>query len=103
MVFDPVEDAYKHVLAYLIVTMLTGLTAPWSTAAEPTPPLSRSYTISMVDLNQQVNHFVTVAREPGQYLCHPSAVLFADGRTMLAAFPTAHGKGDLRLHHCQGR
>ena len=100
-IFDPVDLAFKHVLACLVVTMLVGLTPRWSTATEPTPPLSRSYTIPMVDLNQQANHFVTVAREPGQYLGHPSTVLFADGRTMLAAFPTAHGKGDLRLRRSQ--
>lgn len=103
MVFNPVEDAFKHVQAYLVVTALIGLTAPCSTATEPTSPLSRSYTIPMVDMNQQVNYFVIVALEPGQYLGHPSTVLFADSRTMLAAFPTAHGKGNLRLRHCQGR
>lgn len=82
----------------LIACFLTALLSTMSLAAEINPnPVRTDYDIPLLDLNDQPAHFVTVAREAGQYLGHPTTVLFADGKTMLAAFPTAHGKGDLRL------
>lgn len=85
-----------RVLLGLLILGLNGCnTAPSATRLPATPDFS----IPMLDLNDQQEIFVTVAREEGQYLGHPTAVLFADGKTMLAAFPTAHGKGDLRLRN----
>ena len=55
------------------------------------PP--RGYTIPLVDLAHETDRQVVVDREPGQYLGHPTTVLLEDGRTMLAVYPKAHGRG----------
>lgn len=83
----------RLILGVLLMAMAAATQAMSLDAAE----VRRGYDIPMVDLNDQKSFFVTVARQAGQYLGHPTTALFADGKTMLAAFPTAHGRGDLRL------
>ncbi len=46
-----------------------------------------------VDLTDRSDLQVVVDREPGQYLGHVSTVLLEDGRTILATYPTGHGRG----------
>lgn len=60
----------------------------------------RGFTIPMLDLDGADAVHTLVARDidhPGQYLGHPTTVLLDDGQTLIAAFPTGHGRGDLRL------
>ncbi|MCX7604838.1 MAG: glycoside hydrolase [Bryobacteraceae bacterium] len=64
-------------------------------AAWPQPP--RGYSIPLVDLADETQRQVTVDREPGQYLGHPTTVLLEDGRTMLAVYPKGHGRGAIVL------
>jgi len=50
-----------------------------------------------VDLARDVERQVTVDREPGQYLGHPTTVLRPDGRTILIVYPKGHGRGAIVL------
>ena len=73
--------------------------------ANPSPadaqnPPRRDYSIPVLDLNDLPEFHTVVARDidnPNQYLGHPSTVLLDDGRSILTAFPTAHGRGKLRM------
>lgn len=51
------------------------------------------YTIPLIDLTGDKSRQVTVDREPGQYLGHPTTVLLEDKRTIIAVYPKGHGKG----------
>lgn len=57
----------------------------------------RDYSIPMLDLARHPEQLSVVDKRPGQYLGQPTSVLFADGKTLLAAYPDAHGKGKLIL------
>ncbi|MEN9362344.1 MAG: hypothetical protein RL095_3879 [Verrucomicrobiota bacterium] len=57
----------------------------------------RDYGIPMLDLARQPAQLSVVDKRPGQYLGQPTSVLFADGKTLLAAYPDAHGHGRLIL------
>ena len=57
-----------------------------------TPLLSRGYTIPTLHLSAQKYRQVIVDREKGQYLGHPTTVLFGDGKTMLIVYPKGHRK-----------
>jgi hypothetical protein len=68
--------------------------AAWSLACPvqaAAPP--RGYSIPLIDLAAETNRQVTVDREPGQYLGHPTTVLLEDGKTILCVYPKGHGKG----------
>ena len=56
-------------------------------------PVSRGYTIPLIDLAADASRRTVVDREPGQYLGHPTTVLLEDGRTMIAVYPQGHGRG----------
>src|SRR5687768_6120805 len=60
-------------------------------------PVSRGYSIPVIDLAGETNLQVIVDREPGQYLGHPTTVLLEDGKTILCVYPMGHGKGALVL------
>lgn len=57
----------------------------------------RGYSIPTIDLNDEAHRQVTVDREPGQYLGHPTTVLLEDGRTMVCVYPKGHGRGAVVL------
>jgi len=57
----------------------------------------RGFTIPLIDLADQQHRQVVVDREPGQYLGHPTTVLLEDGKTMIAVYPTGHGKGRILM------
>ena len=60
----------------------------------------RGYSIPTVDLNDKPDFHTVVAKDldkTNQYLGHPSTVLMDDGKTIIAAFPTGHGRGELRF------
>jgi hypothetical protein len=61
-------------------------------AAQP-GPVSRGYTIPLVDLAADTARQAVVDREPGQYLGHPTTVLLEDGRSMITVYPKGHGRG----------
>jgi hypothetical protein len=63
--------------------------------AGPLPPVSRGYTIPLIDLAADASRRTVVDREPGQYLGHPTTVLLEDGRTMIAVYPQGHGRGPI--------
>ncbi len=52
-------------------------------------PVSRGYTIPLIDLAADASRRTVVDREPGQYLGHPTTVLLEDGRTMSPSIPRA--------------
>jgi hypothetical protein len=68
-------------------------------AKKPAPPgpVSRGYSIPLIDLAAQKERQVVVDREPGQYLGHPTTVLLEDGRTILTVYPKGHGRGAIVL------
>lgn len=49
--------------------------------------------VPLLDLAADSARQVLVDREPGQYLGHPTTVLLADGRTIIAVYPKGHGRG----------
>ena len=55
------------------------------------------YTIPVVDIAGETERQVVVDREKGQYLGHPTTVLLEDGKTMLAVYPTGHGRGAILM------
>lgn len=61
----------------------------------PPGPVSRGYTIPLIDLAAETGRQVVVDREPGQYLGHPTTVLLEDGRTVIAVYPKGHGRGPI--------
>jgi hypothetical protein len=63
--------------------------------APPSGPVSRGYTIPLIDLAAQTERQVVVDREPGQYLGHPTTVLLEDGQTIIAVYPKGHGRGPI--------
>ena len=78
-----------HIAAVAGVMLIGGM---MSARGEP----MRDYTIPMLDLTREDALFTTVERRKS-YLGHPSSVLFRDGRTLLAAYPDGHGRGNLIL------
>lgn len=86
---------YK-LMAFLICGWVS-LATPGVSSDEAVP---RGYTLPMLDLNDAEGIHITVARDldhAAQYLGHPTTVLLDDEQTILAVFPTAHGKGQLRM------
>jgi hypothetical protein len=61
--------------------------------AADVPPVSKSYSIPLVDLAGETERQTVVDREAGQYLGHPTTVLLEDGKTMLCVYPKGHGRG----------
>ncbi len=53
----------------------------------------RGYSIPTVDISQETHRQVTVDREPGEYLGHPSTLLLPDNKTILITYPKGHGRG----------
>lgn len=86
----------KRAIACMIASVLI-LVGSAASAGEEVP---RGYTIPMLDLDQADGIHTTVARDldhANQYLGHPTTVLLDDEQTLLAVFPTAHGRGQLRM------
>lgn len=49
-----------------------------------------------LDLSRDRGRQITVDREPGQYLGHPTTALLEDGKTILCVYPKGHGKGAIQ-------
>lgn len=64
-------------------------------SAPPAGPVSRGYTIPLLDFAAESERQIIVDREPGQYLGHPTTVLLEDGRTIVAVYPKGHGRGPI--------
>ncbi len=62
-------------------------------AGAPDGPEPKSYSIPTIDLSRETDRQVTVDREAGQYLGHPTTVLLEDNKTMIAVYPKGHGRG----------
>ncbi len=54
---------------------------------------SRGWTLPELDLAGQTERVVTVDREKGQYLGHPSTDVMEDGKTIVCVYPKGHGRG----------
>jgi hypothetical protein len=52
----------------------------------------RYFSIPLIDLAHESECQVTVDRDAGQYLGHPTTVLLDDGRTMIVVYPKGHGR-----------
>jgi len=78
-----------HLALAIAVVVISGC----AKNASPPPPVSRGYSVPLIDLAADTARQVVVDREPGQYLGHPTTVLLEDGRTMIAAYPKGHGRG----------
>ena len=85
----------KLSLQFLLAALcwLTAGTRSVSAPGAAAPP--RGYSIPLLDLAGETNRQVTVDREPGQYLGHPTTVLLEDGKTILCVYPQGHGKGPI--------
>ena len=53
------------------------------------------FSIPQFDLSARKDLQVTIDREAGQYLGHPTTVLLEDGKTMIIVYPKGHGKGGI--------
>ncbi len=53
------------------------------------------FSIPQFDLTERKELQVTVDREAGLYLGHPTTVLLEDGKTMIIVYPKGHGKGGI--------
>ena len=58
-------------------------------------PPQRGNSIPLIDLADEKHRQVTVDREKGQYLGHPTTVLLEDNRTIIAVYPKGHGRGEI--------
>ena len=86
------NQAFCLACAYVLMSLFT--------ATPAYPEIDRGFDIPMLDLNEQDAFHTVVAKDldkPNQYLGHPTTVLLDDGKTMLAVFPTGHGRGDMRM------
>ena len=63
-------------------------------SSETIGDLPKGYTIPVVDLASEQG-VITVDREAGQYLGHPTAVLLEDDQTILCVYPKGHGRGSI--------
>jgi hypothetical protein len=79
----------------LFLSVVLIAAAACAKSAPPAGPVSRGYTIPLLDLAAESGRQVVVDREPGQYLGHPTTVLLADGRTIVAVYPKGHGRGPI--------
>jgi hypothetical protein len=51
----------------------------------------------LIDVSKERKRRVTVDREPGQYLGHPTTALLPDGKTIYVVYPKGHARGALVL------
>ena len=56
-------------------------------------PVSRGYSIPIIDLATEAHRQVVVDKEEGQYLGHPTTVLLEDNQTIITVYPKGHGRG----------
>ncbi|QDV07487.1 GDSL-like Lipase/Acylhydrolase [Planctomycetes bacterium Poly30] len=56
---------------------------------------SRGWTLPEIDYATRPERVITVDREPGQYLGHPSTDVMPDGKTILCVYPKGHGRGPI--------
>lgn len=88
----------QHFLTLLTALLFALLATRNAASAETEPQARRDYSIPMIDLVLAAPQtLTTVDRREGQYLGQPTTVLFKDGKTVLAAYPDAHGHGKLLL------
>ncbi len=59
------------------------------------PLAAQAPSVPLVDLAPRRDLHLTVDREAGQYLGHPTTVLLEDGRTMFVVYPKGHGAGPI--------
>jgi lysophospholipase L1-like esterase len=57
------------------------------------PKMPKKYTIPIIDLATDTIRQVTIDKETGQYLGHPTTVLLDDMKTMYVVYPKGHGIG----------
>ncbi len=55
----------------------------------------QGHNLPIVDLDARSDMQVTVDREDGQYLGHPTTLLLDDGKTIICVYPKGHGRGPI--------
>jgi len=85
----------KMLTVFVIMTagVVVAAARPKKDASVTKSTMSRGYTIPVIDLDSRKDLQVVVDRQKGQYLGHPTTVLFEDGKTMIAVYPKGHGRG----------
>lgn len=91
----------KQFCAFLVILGCGGcffsLPAPGANV-RPVPAFGiTGYHIPVIDLSLDQGRIVSVDRENGQYLGHPTTVLLPDGKTIYAVYPKGHAAGALVL------
>ncbi|MAT14552.1 MAG: glycosyl hydrolase [Planctomyces sp.] len=79
------------------ICIAAGVTSVGTTAIEAADPVSRGYSIPIIDLSGETDRQVIVDREEGQYLGHPTTVLLDDDKTIITTYPKGHGRGAIVL------
>ena len=87
---DPMKKVMRILWPLAALAGCAGLTL-----VPPQVPQSRA--LAIIDLSNDSARRVTVDRQQGQYLGHPTTVLLDDGRTILTAYPMGHGAGQIVL------
>lgn len=82
-------------IATVPIVLLVALSTSIAAAQDERPPVSRGYSIPLLDLAGETDHQTIVDRQTGQYLGHPTTVLLEDGRTILCVYPQGHGRGSI--------
>jgi len=76
---------------------LTALLLVTSVLLAEDAPRQPGFTIPQIDLSDQADRQVIVARKSGQYYGQPDTILLADGKTILVGYPLGHGGPDTEL------
>jgi len=68
--------------------------ARWAEAIIPSVKKQIGF-VRQIDLANDTKRHITIDKESGQYLGHPTTVLLEDGKTILCVYPKGHGRGQL--------
>ena len=94
----------RHHRFWSAMVLTTALLPPFAQAQQKAivaPPEAAKagtavpFSIPQFDLSGRKDLQVTIDREAGQYLGHPTTVLLEDGKTMIIVYPKGHGKGGI--------
>ncbi len=94
----------RHHRFWSAMVLTTALLPPFALAQQKAivaPPeaakagAAAPFSIPQFDLSARKDLQVTIDREAGQYLGHPTTVLLEDGKTMIIVYPKGHGKGGI--------
>lgn len=91
------KNRSQHIAAATLASFMLAATGQSSESAGEAAHPSRGYNIPLIDLAGERQRQVVVDRESGQYLGHPTTVLFEDGKTLIVVYPKGHGRGAILM------